>query len=94
MTQSGMSGMPHYANSISDEAFVMMCRIHVNECKRRHTSTDSIEGEGLELVIKHAFRAGLTQESALVVLLHNPTDGERRSSSERLTRHQMDNSYD
>jgi len=63
--------MTLYRESIPDNAVIMMRRVLNGECVSRQISADSVEGEDLALLIMHAFRDGMTEESELVVLARN-----------------------
>ena len=63
-----------YARSISEEALVMMRRVHTNECSHRVIDINSFEGRDLQTVIMYAFRSGNTAEGDLAAFLRNLTD--------------------
>lgn len=63
-----------YGDPVRDASIAMMRRVLEDECTRRRIRCDSIQGEELARVVMHAFLAGMTDESELVVLARNLRD--------------------
>jgi hypothetical protein len=61
--------MSAYSQSLDDSAAAMMGQLLVNECARRGITPQSAQGEEIALLILHAFRGGMTDESELAAFV-------------------------
>lgn len=70
--------MSLHGQSISAESLVMLRKVLGDECSGREIDTDGVKGEDIALLLTHAFRAGITDPSELIVLARNyvETDGD------------------